>query len=536
MKRLTLLIGLVMLFSLVSVSATWWDENWNARVEINISDTYVDSDLTDFPHLVKLNSSIINFSSALTNGEDIRFINSTHDGELDFEIERWNQTTEEAEIWVKIPTLSSSQVTKIYLYYDNALASDGQNPIDVWSSGYTNVQHFNEYSGTTSYDSTGAFNGTYNGEVTNGAVGQIDGSYNFSGFNGNYTTIQNFNADHTWVASNWFKLYSLSTDHNFFSDDEHTLFYVSSGGKVRCGTDDGVSPKYIESTSTISLNTWNHVVCEHSNSTGTRLYVNGVLESSNAGVYSAYNRGGTPNIGCSYSTSNCMNGSIDEFRLSTKERSSDWHKAEYYSQTNSMNSFGQNFFNAKGQIFKISPVEGSTNSPFNVNFTVRADSSLGLNITNITIKIYDPSDSLETTQFFDYSGSPKTSVISSFIYNFTGSYFGNESWKWSVDMCSVNGQCSPNNTNFTGQENTTFYIDSILPNITLLNPTLEGDKSSVRLQYSYDELNVDSCWYSIDGGSNTSHSCVSVSSTISISEYGFYNITFFMNYNLPGMK
>lgn len=527
MKRIILLLGIVMLFSVISVSATWWDTDWNNRVQINISNSNVDSDLTDFPHLIKLNSSIMNFSSALSNGEDIRFLNATEDGELDFEIEKWDLTGEQAEIWVRIPTLSSSQVTTLYLYYNNPIASDGQNMTDVWTSDYYTVQHLNEESGLTAYDSTGAYNGTLNGPVTNNKTGKVDGAYDFDGGN-NYVTTLNINSDITWVASIWIKL--NTTDNRMWNDDEHVIFDTDSTN-FRCGYDDGVSEKKVVSTTAVVADTWYYVVCDRNITGGLKIYVDGVLEASNGGLTgSAYDRGGTPNIGCSYNLLTCINGTADEFRLSKTTRSSAWYKAEYYSQINSMNSFGDDYFNTKGQMFKLSPVEGSTNSYLNLNFTVRSDSSQGHNITNVTIIVYDPNNATETTQFFDYPVSNQTSVTSTFLYNITGSYFGNETWRWSSDMCVSDGDCSTINAdNFSGETNNTFFIDSIGPSINLSSPTLEGSTSAVNLIYSYTELNPDSCWYSVNGGSNVSHTCGTTSSTFPLSPYGPHNITFYMN-------
>ena len=66
----------------------WWDANWTYRKKITINHTKIDSDLTDFPVLVKLTSANFDFSKANADGFDIRFTSDDGTTLLKFERER----------------------------------------------------------------------------------------------------------------------------------------------------------------------------------------------------------------------------------------------------------------------------------------------------------------------------------------------------------------------------------------------------------------------------------------------------------------
>jgi len=71
---------------LSSFSFAWWNPNWGSREAITIDSSKIDEDLVDFPVLVRLNSSRINFSYLLADGADIRFVASDDLTALDYEI------------------------------------------------------------------------------------------------------------------------------------------------------------------------------------------------------------------------------------------------------------------------------------------------------------------------------------------------------------------------------------------------------------------------------------------------------------------
>ena len=140
-------------FAPAPVAGQIWLEGWQYRKKITIDETKVDADLTDFPTLVKLTSSNLDFSKARSDGYDIRFTDSDGTTLLKYERERHDQANSLAEYWVKVPAVSGTVDTDIYIYYGKSDAADGAEPSNVWDSSCKMVQHLQETSGSY-YDST----------------------------------------------------------------------------------------------------------------------------------------------------------------------------------------------------------------------------------------------------------------------------------------------------------------------------------------------------------------------------------------------
>jgi len=114
-----------------------------------------------------------------------RFAVTTGDGEAQCyaEIERWDDADEEAWLWVKVPTISASEDTDLYLYYDKNQAdnldyvgdTDSLPAQRVWDENFTLVTHMNDDpDGVHIRDSTSNDNdGTkkFNPAETNGKIG-----------------------------------------------------------------------------------------------------------------------------------------------------------------------------------------------------------------------------------------------------------------------------------------------------------------------------------------------------------------------------
>lgn len=101
-----------------------WLAGWNYRRKITISHTNVGSDLTDFPLLVKIaessGSSTNIGANCLANGYDIRFTSSDGMTLLPYERETFSVSSNNltANIWVKVPVISHTADTVIYMYYN----------------------------------------------------------------------------------------------------------------------------------------------------------------------------------------------------------------------------------------------------------------------------------------------------------------------------------------------------------------------------------------------------------------------------------
>jgi hypothetical protein len=80
------------------------------------------SDLVDFPVLISLTNTSLKTTGNCgyvqnSNGYDIIFSDVTQTTRLDHEIEKYDSAAGELVAWVRVPTLSATSDTTIYLHY-----------------------------------------------------------------------------------------------------------------------------------------------------------------------------------------------------------------------------------------------------------------------------------------------------------------------------------------------------------------------------------------------------------------------------------
>ncbi|MBD3393012.1 MAG: DUF2341 domain-containing protein, partial [Chitinivibrionales bacterium] len=158
----------------------------------------------DFPVVVRLTSATFDFTQAEADGSDLRFATSGGTS-LPFEIERFDASAQEAEIWVKVDTVLGNNATQyIEMTWGDTDApggSDGGAVFDT-SNGFVGVWHLSEGSFA---DATANGNDGTN-ENTADEEGIIGGAREFS--NNTYITIahdKGFNSQ-TITFSTWLRL------------------------------------------------------------------------------------------------------------------------------------------------------------------------------------------------------------------------------------------------------------------------------------------------------------------------------------------
>ncbi|UCC20075.1 MAG: hypothetical protein JSV62_01985 [Promethearchaeota archaeon] len=150
---------------------------------------------SNFPVLISITDSDLQ-DKAQSGGGDIAFANNT--SWLDHEIEQYNQnyspTHAQLIAWVRIPLLSTSIDTTIFMFYGNSTIGNQENPTGVWDPNYKGVWHLNDdpgYGGSIQDSTVNQNDGTaINMESTDQILGQIDGSLRFNGFN-EYVSVGN---------------------------------------------------------------------------------------------------------------------------------------------------------------------------------------------------------------------------------------------------------------------------------------------------------------------------------------------------------
>ncbi len=99
-----------------------WLNGWSYRRPIYIQENSGNT-LTDYQIKVVLNSTNFDFSKAKPDGSDIRFTDSDGLTLLNYWIEKWNSTNQQAVIWIKVPLINASENKTIYMYYGNPNAT-----------------------------------------------------------------------------------------------------------------------------------------------------------------------------------------------------------------------------------------------------------------------------------------------------------------------------------------------------------------------------------------------------------------------------
>ncbi|MDD5041488.1 MAG: DUF2341 domain-containing protein [Candidatus Peribacteraceae bacterium] len=176
------------------------------RKEITINHTNVDSDLADFPLYVNIANDADLGGHARSDGYDIRFATSTgvvipYERE-DFHVRSGSGS---GDFWVKVPTISSTADTVVYLYYGEQNAEDGENASGAWNSDFAGVWHLDEdvtdedTSTGAHLDSTSnAHNGTQNGNVE--TAGTIYNGQDFDGVDDNITIASQYSSQGITVS------------------------------------------------------------------------------------------------------------------------------------------------------------------------------------------------------------------------------------------------------------------------------------------------------------------------------------------------
>ncbi len=308
---------------------------------------YTGTELTDFPVLVKLSTSIPGFKYSdfsLVNGGDLRFADAQ--GRLiPHEIDTWDENGV-STVWVKVPSLTPA--TKITACYgcDNPPAV---NPKDVWDSNYVGVWHLGE-SSLPMAESTGVSTpfSTKNGTVAYGAAGAVGKSVDFSTVSGNNylkaaddDDLDGF-TDFTvelWAMQNTFRTDSnfagMLTKRNGSYSQESLLVYENSTDPrypVFCFNPDSLanSRKSFVSKSLPVLGEWTHYAYTLNSATmRCDVYFNGTNNASaTTAVASVFNSTAPLNIGGDPSQQS-FPGRIDEVRISKVARSEAWLKATH---------------------------------------------------------------------------------------------------------------------------------------------------------------------------------------------------------------
>lgn len=263
-----------------------------------------------------------------------------------------------ANYWVKVPSISNSVDTDIYLYYGNSSASDNEDANNTWNSNYSSVLHLkevadgtaDEYIDSTSNDNDGQGGGGTASQVPTSSDSLIYKGADLDGSDDYILIGDDASLRPTNISlSCWIKLDSLpgakvsicafrrtaiapAYGLELLNDDTINFFVFTSSSDY----------KDVQSSTALSSGVWYNLVGTWDGTTA-KIYINGSDDSNTSGGVGSGNIDYTSSqdfiIGDSGSL-NPITGIIDEVRINSQVLTDDYISFQYDSSTDNIFSFG----------------------------------------------------------------------------------------------------------------------------------------------------------------------------------------------------
>lgn len=337
---------------------SWYDAAFGYRIELSIDNSNNPEELTDFPLLVVLDESRIDYAHVTGDARDLRFVDDDHASLLDHEVELWAPTGS-SYVWVKVPSIPADSTTRVvWMYYGNSAAEDVQNAPGTWSNGYQAVWHL----GLSLHDSTGnGHDGTNIGTLL--GPGPVAQAREFDGITtyvdiGAATSLEGLFVGGGTVCA-WVRPDGYGeSDAGRIVDMSAGLSFLNGWGLITAGGaaaqalafGRGFATQYglwATPAGSLALGSWVYAAATYDDTGDSEpdLYLDGVPQT--VSVVSAPQGTLQSDVGSSLRIGNlgnndnrALDGGVDEVRLSSVPRSAAWIGAQYRSMTDTMVTYG----------------------------------------------------------------------------------------------------------------------------------------------------------------------------------------------------
>lgn len=318
----------------------WWNEDWPLRRQIDLNTTAQGADIQEavanIPILLRLHPGNFDFKKVKPDGSDIRFVAADDQTTLKYEIDTFDVINEIALIWVKVPEIrANASDNRIFLYYGNEKAKDGQDKLGVFAHGQVLVYHLGETQGNpqdaSQHKSHAArFSG---GQALPSVVGN-----GISLFGGQDSIVipatPAINLTDGFSLSVWIKLAQPSSDGFLFSQVEENKGIVVgiNGDRAYARITSGETVVQTEGEAVLSLGSWHHLAVTAKAGGRLSLFIDGreaagvALPTQLPALTTELFFGSSPLEG------HHLVADLDEIELSTVPRSPAWIAAVYSSQ------------------------------------------------------------------------------------------------------------------------------------------------------------------------------------------------------------
>jgi hypothetical protein len=295
------------------------------------------ADSSNFPVLVKITDATLKTAANSghvqnSNGYDIGFFSdSSLSSALFWEMDSYDGTAGTVIAWVKVPTVSHTANTVIYMGYgDSGISTFQSTATSAWDSNFKTVWHFGGSGPSMSDSTTNATTLTSN--TGTAATGLIDGAVAYaSGQSSSSPDAAALNINFGVPKSFSFWAFPTSTSgyQGLYSTGDFQNWILLRGAGDLSEQIDGTFND-LTLTTKWTVNAWNHIVVTAPGSGGTgSIYVNGVSSATfSAGTTARTDSAAYIGAGGGYQ----FLGSLDEVRVSNVVRSASWVLAEYNNQ------------------------------------------------------------------------------------------------------------------------------------------------------------------------------------------------------------
>ncbi len=315
----------------------WFDPAWQYRRSLTLNHAGLGA-VSEFPVLVLLDASRIDYAKVQPQGRDLRFV-SASGTVLAHEVELWNPGGVSV-VWVKVPSVAAGSTDqRVHMYYGNPGASSTENAAAVWSNGYVAVWHMGDLDDSTGFAHHGSNLGSSEAPGFIGSARSFNGASTVSVPTSTALELTNAVSIEAWARPSSASLdgylrivskkaaWDAGPGYNLELSPSQNFFTALGGGS-----------NYLRGNTTIDANF--HYYASSINGTVGALYKDGVNVTSDSSVGAVTASTQPINIGRAGSGGDYFSGQIDELRISNVARPANWFAAQYRSMTDAYLSFG----------------------------------------------------------------------------------------------------------------------------------------------------------------------------------------------------
>lgn len=265
-------------------------------------------------------------------------------------LEKWDNANRQAWIWVKVPSVSSSADTVLYLYYDRdqpdntnyAGDTNSAQAENVWNSSFIAIYHMAQTPNSTIYDSTNTnADLTSYGSMTasNLVDGMIGKAIDFDGSNDRLDSSAQITFE-SFTFEVWAKADTWSSWRTFIAPDGDARDFCTNAGRLTFwdAVERTIGP-------ILSGTDWKHLVARYNDTASSsrlRGFVNGTITGQTSNPSYSSLTGVVRIASCLYGGSyvDFWDGRLDEVRISNTARSDAWIRASYESGRDDLLDYG----------------------------------------------------------------------------------------------------------------------------------------------------------------------------------------------------